>query len=132
MIQKYLVLGLAGAVAVAFAGAAIQTVRLGNAKAKVTVLEQRVDAKDATIAAQNKGLADLRREIAASGLRIKEAGDRIDALSADLAAARAKRNAIVEKDYDLPDCKVLLATDLAAVCPAHAQRVRAAGSLPGS
>ena len=132
MIQKYLVLGLAGAVALAGIGAAVQTARLGRAKAKVVVLEQRVDARDATIAAQNKGLTDLRREIAASEIRIKDAGDRIEALKADLSAARAKRNATVEKDYALPECQILLATDLAAVCPAHAQRVRSAGGLPGS
>ena len=102
----------------------VQHNKIEDLEAAKTVLESRVADKDATLEAQNAGVAALQTEAEAAGAALKAAGDRTDALTAELAAERSKRNAAVEKDYALPDCQALLATDIAAICPAHAARIR--------
>lgn len=124
MIERYLVIGLGAAFLLAFTGAVVQSNRLHKAKEEIAVLESRVADKDAVIAKQAKGIGDMITASRAAEAALKAAGDTLDTTLQLLAAERAKRNAKVETDYAKPDCAALLATDLASVCPAHAQRLR--------
>ena len=133
LLSKYALPAMGIALAVAIGTATVQTARIGRLKADNAVLDSLVSNKDALIDAQNKSAQEMIRAAAEDSAKLTAAGDRAVALSTELARERAKRNTAVEKDYALPDCRTLLETDLAAVCPAHAERVRgAAGRLPGS
>lgn len=128
MLKQYLYLGAALAALVAVGTIAYQHRVINGLEADNAVLKGQVQDKDATIDAQSHGIAEMIKAATASEAALKAAGDTIDTYNALLAAERAKRNAKVEKDYALPDCAALLATDLAAVCPAHAQRLRDAAT----
>lgn len=130
MLKQYLYLGAALAALVAVGTIAYQHRVINGLEADNAVLKGQVQDKDATIDAQSHGIAEMIKAATASEAALKAAGDTIDTYNALLAAERAKRNAKVEKDYALPDCAALLATDLAAVCPAHAQRLRDAATHP--
>lgn len=94
----------------------------------VAALESQVADKDGLIDAQATGIAEMIKTATAAEAALRAAGDTIDETARQLAAERAKRTAKVEKDYALPDCAALLATDLGNVCPAHAQRLRDAAT----
>ena len=131
LLSKYALPGLALALTIAIGAATIQHYKIQRLKADNAVLDSLVGNKDALIDAQNRSAQEMIRAAAEDSAKILAAGNRADALNAELARERAKRNTAVEKDYALPNCRTLLETDLAAICPAHAERVRgAAGSLP--
>lgn len=130
-LKQYLILGAAVVVLILTGVIAYQHRAINALEAEKAVLESTVAEKNALINAQNKGIDDLQKAATESAAKLKAAGDSIDIINAKLAAERARRNAAVETDYVLPDCAVLLATDLAAVCPAHAQRLRDAARLSG-
>ena len=131
MFEKYFLPVAAAAVLALGVTVFFQHRVINSLQAENAVLEQRVGDKDATIAAQSAGIDDMIKAATAAGETLKSAGDRIDTLNAQLAAERAKRNAALEADYAVPDCAALLATDLAAVCPAHARRLRESAGLSG-
>jgi hypothetical protein len=129
MINRYIYIGI-GVTALLAIGAITYQYRVINSlQAEKAVLTAEAARRDTLIDAQNAGIAGLEKAAAESATALEAAGDRIDTLNTKLAAERSKRNAAVEKDYVRPDCVALLATDLAAVCPAHAQRLRDAAAI---
>ena len=126
LLSKYALPAMGVALAVAIGTATVQHYKIKNLQADNAVLDSLVSNKDALIDAQNKSAQEMIRAAAEDGAKLLAAGNRADALNAELARERAKRNTAVEKDYALPSCRTLLETDLAAVCPAHAQRIREA------
>lgn len=128
MLKQYLYMGAAAAALVAVGVIAYQHRVINALEADNAVLESRVQDKNSLIDAQSTSIEDLAKKGQELILAVAERGAQIATLHAELAAARSKRNAAVEKDYALPDCAALLATDLAGVCPAHAQRLRDAAT----
>jgi len=122
--RLYLIIGTVVAAAGAIGFMFYQHNRIENLEEENAVLEADIAGKDSVIDRQKAGIAAMVEAAKTSATALKDAGDRIDSLSTVLIRERAKRNAKVETDYVLPKCAALLATDLADVCPAHAQRLR--------
>jgi hypothetical protein len=127
--DKYLLLG--GAVLLFLAGTFItyQTNKIDRLEAENAVLEAGAAATGIILDRQSEAIDEMARLGQERIVAIAARGARIAELHAELDRERVKRSAAVEKDYALPDCAALLATDLAAVCPAHAQRLRDAAAI---
>lgn len=90
-------------------------------------LQQARDAlaiEQVTVATQSAALA--RWEAAGKAQAEALAKARADEAAAALAAEALRRRvaALMQEDADRDDCQVLLATDLARVCPGHAAGIR--------
>lgn len=125
---QYIAAGLGAATLLLGAVTLHQRGTINDLEADVATLEGRVADKDSIIDRQNAGIAAMVETSEKADKVIRAAGERIDALSNDLAAERAKRRAARESDNALPDCTKLLEVDLAAVCPARARGLRDAAA----
>lgn len=125
---QYIAAGLGVAVLVTGGIALHQRGTIADLKADVVLLESRAADKDATIERQANATRERAKIEAENAEKAKAAGERITALSNELAAERAKRRAARESDDALPGCSELLAVDLATVCPARARGLRDAAS----
>jgi len=131
MFQQYLIPGLGVALLGALAFGAIQTARVGTAKANLKALQTEyavlLDAtagKDDTIARLEAGVAQARSVAADSAAAVARAAIALGNYQA-LIAAQAKALKEAEKADDTnPDCEALLASDIAALCPARAAGLR--------
>lgn len=139
-LSRYALPVLAGALLVAIGAASIQTARVGMYKVKasaadaeVTRLVEAAAGSEETITALSASLLALRKEAKAQGEAMKTAARALEEQEARISKQAAALAAAEAKDYEKPDCQALLETDLAAICPAHADSVRkrAARGLPG-
>lgn len=130
---------VAGIAAVLVALLAVQTARVGKFKAEAQAatdtangLVVAVESKDGLIGrlhtANERLAAEAQRQLDAANA----AGKSIEIFQAKLAVARKALKAAEDADRALPECQVLLATDIGALCPGHAvsMRERAEGRLP--
>lgn len=116
-----------------------QTVRLRFTQKDVQTLKAHLAASDSAVESANavnaKCAAATKIMIASANaqqMALDKAAANLQGLIHQAAATRAKLQAQENTDRALPQCQVLLAIDLAAVCPGHAAAIRLrANPLPG-
>lgn len=134
---KYIAGGLLLALIVVGVALRVQSGRLAErtrerdaATAQVSQLRQAATGKDQTIAALRTA-AEAWRSLTTPAESMNAAAGRAEQAARDLAARAAELRTEEAKDREDPDCRAVLALDLARACPAISAGLRQRAAAPG-